>query len=210
MSSRTRFARTSLLLVLLAVVLILVVFSPLMMRWLSPDGEADWSQLSNVGQAYGGVSAVLSALAICGVGVTLLLQNRQTRAEQLLAIKDRQLEILRLSLEKPELTVRNELSPRTTETIMLDMHSNLWVQNWELLWQLDFIDDDAVRGHATWLFMDSRRHAWWELYGPTWTDNARYFKKPGQFMNAVNSGYEEAKRRLAEAATAGDAAPHHE
>src|SRR4051812_3253478 len=69
------------------IVVVVVLLSPLMMIRLSDSG-LPWRQLADVGQAYGGASALLSAAALCGVGASLLFQRRQMRQE--LADIDRQ------------------------------------------------------------------------------------------------------------------------
>jgi uncharacterized protein DUF6082 len=82
------------------VIVAAVLLSPLMMIRLSESG-LPWNRLADVGQAYGGASALLSAAALCGVGASLLFQRRQMRQE--LADIDRQQhrELLRLAIDTP-------------------------------------------------------------------------------------------------------------
>jgi hypothetical protein len=50
-----------------------IAATPVLMR-LTAGGDASWDELSDIGQAYGGVSAVLSGLAFCAIAGSLLLQ----------------------------------------------------------------------------------------------------------------------------------------
>ena len=40
-----------------------------------------WSRLGDVGDAYGGASALLSAAALCGIGISLIYQQKQLKQE---------------------------------------------------------------------------------------------------------------------------------
>jgi hypothetical protein len=76
--------RTGILIVGFGALLVLVLGSPLLMATVS--GTAlPWGRLADVGDAFGGVSALLSAVALCGIGASLIFQQRQVRQEALLA-----------------------------------------------------------------------------------------------------------------------------
>ncbi|MFC7531018.1 DUF6082 family protein [Actinoplanes sp. GCM10030250] len=200
-----RLLRLSLIVFALIAVLSLVVLSPIGMRWFA-DGQADWSQLSDIGQAYGGISAILSTLAILGVAVSLILQNRQVRAEQALTLRNRQMEIIKITIDNPELAIQEPEYGGDTGAILLGMHSNLWMQQWRMAWDLGFIGDAEVRNQAAQLFMDERRHHWWDQFGPGWDGDARHFKSGTSFVSLVDQGMRVAKQRLAETAAAASAA----
>ena len=59
--------------------LALVVFSPLALRELVGSFDLNWSNFSNVGQTYSAVSALLTALALGGVVISLLYQAKDVR-----------------------------------------------------------------------------------------------------------------------------------
>ncbi|WP_371664642.1 DUF6082 family protein [Streptomyces sp. NBC_00280] len=52
-----------------------------------------------IGAAYGFTSAIVSALASAGVVVSLIVQNRQARADQVQGIRSHYLELVRLELD---------------------------------------------------------------------------------------------------------------
>jgi hypothetical protein len=65
-------------------VLVLVVISPIALQRIASIHGIKWMRLSNVGQTYGAVSALLTALALGGVVISLLYQARafKTAREQ--------------------------------------------------------------------------------------------------------------------------------
>ena len=82
-------------------ILDLVLLSPLLMRQLGMLRGVDWARLSNIGQTYGAASAILSALALGAVAVSLLVQARQTKVQQVQAVRGFHLELLRTTLDDP-------------------------------------------------------------------------------------------------------------
>ncbi|MFD7321550.1 DUF6082 family protein [Streptomyces sp. NPDC059875] len=88
-----------LLLAAAAMALTVVLFSPLVLEEISGSRGVNWNRLSQVGAAYGFTSAIVSALALTGVAVSLIVQNRQARAEQIQGIRSYYLELARLELD---------------------------------------------------------------------------------------------------------------
>jgi hypothetical protein len=83
-------------------VLGLILLSPLMLRGIDSLGGADWTRLSEIGQTYGAASAILSALALGGVAVSLFFQARQARAQQIQVVREYYRELVRMTLDNPE------------------------------------------------------------------------------------------------------------
>lgn len=68
MNSGFRKAGTAgMIAITLLATLILVAFSPLALRVLSSQVSTNWGQLSEVGQTYGAISALIAALALGGI-----------------------------------------------------------------------------------------------------------------------------------------------
>jgi uncharacterized membrane protein (Fun14 family) len=68
---------------IVAFILSLVLLSPVLLRQLGRISGIDWARLSNIGQTYGAASAVLSAIALIGISLSLLVQARQARDERI-------------------------------------------------------------------------------------------------------------------------------
>jgi len=171
--------QTGLLISGFIVVVAVVVVSPLLMVRLS-DSRLPWSQLADVGQAYGGASALLSAAALCGVGASLLFQRRQVRQE--LADIDRQqhMELLRLAIDNPELIEVLDARTANSPHARQDLYANLTMMYWLAVWQLGEVDDDELRGMAAAMFQSEVTRNWWSRVGAIWigtksrTDRRRF------------------------------------
>src|SRR5580693_5496470 len=90
------------LVVILITATITIVFAPLGMALLAKANK-NWVLLGNVGQAYGGISALVSALALVGVIGALLIQARQHRLDRIMAIRGRQAALFSIVREDPQL-----------------------------------------------------------------------------------------------------------
>src|SRR5689334_21565470 len=80
----------------------LVIFSPFALAALV-HFKVDWLELSNIGQTYGAVSALLSSLALAGVIVSLLYQSRSNRNATEQRIRTLQFELLKMAMADPSL-----------------------------------------------------------------------------------------------------------
>lgn len=81
---------------------IVIVFAPRGMEWITRYGR-DWMTLRNIGQIYGGVSTLISAIALVGVVGSLLIQARQHSLDRSTSIRGRQAQIYATVREDPEL-----------------------------------------------------------------------------------------------------------
>lgn len=81
------YVRIVALVVIIVAAVIGIVFAPLGMALLA-KGNREWALLGNVGQAYGGVSAIISALALIGITGALLVQANQHKVDRLTAIRE--------------------------------------------------------------------------------------------------------------------------
>ncbi|MGW0858474.1 DUF6082 family protein [Streptomyces sp. NPDC002690] len=82
--------------------LALIVSTPFVLAAVAPL-SADRGKLSDIGQTYGAMSVVLSAIALAGVALSLLYQVRQARTSNEQAIRDSHLQLATLALSDPNL-----------------------------------------------------------------------------------------------------------
>jgi hypothetical protein len=68
--------------------------------WVS---DVDLDRMSAIGEAYGGVSALLAGGAVAGVAAALLVQIRQFKTGQAQGMRMMQIELMRMLLEDPTL-----------------------------------------------------------------------------------------------------------
>ena len=79
--------------------LALVTASPLALRSLANLHQFDWPRLSNVGQTYGAISAMLVVIGLSGVAVTVFLQVRESRHTRVQAARTRHYDLMRMALD---------------------------------------------------------------------------------------------------------------
>jgi hypothetical protein len=129
----------------------------------------DSTLVGSLDQVYAATSAMIAVLALCGVVVSLTLQWRQVQVSQVVAARERHFELVMLAFEDPKLVFEQSPSLLSDDDRRLWMHSNLWMTQWKLLWQLGQIDEPELRRLALTLFADSPRLTWWQAAGPSWS-----------------------------------------
>jgi hypothetical protein len=169
----------------------LIVVSPWLVRPLVGRAE-EWNALAEVGQAYGGISAVLSGLAFCGIAISLLLQWRQVRLTHMLITRERHFELVKLGLEDSSLRIPAAYGQNEDE-IRKTAYSHLWVAHWAFLWDTGSIGPAEARHLFDTLFRDETALAWWAEVGPTWSTT------PGRRRRALMAITHEAHRAAVEA-----------
>jgi hypothetical protein len=182
-----------------AFILALVILSPFALRAIA-NREDDWQTLSAVGQAYGAVSAVLSALALCGIALSLLLQWRQVRIAQIITARERQFELIQLGLTNPEL-IYARIDGISDDVLPHAQYANLWVAHWKLLWDLKLVREPEVAHLAAELFTDDTARLWWEKVGPHW--NISGSRRSNRFVKIMM----ESHQRVTEARASAGAPP---
>jgi hypothetical protein len=78
------------------------IASPLVLAAVDRSVDLNWVRLSNIGQAYGAASAALSALAVAGVGASIIYQARAVGYQRQQAVREQQRHLLSLLLADPE------------------------------------------------------------------------------------------------------------
>jgi hypothetical protein len=144
----------------------LIVVSPVLLRESIPRA-ADWRALSDVGQAYGGISAVLSGLAFCGIAGSLFLQWRQMLLAQAIASRQRHFDLVKVAFDDTDMMfpLLPEKDPRVRQRFM---YLNLWMVHWSMLWEMRQISEADLRLQFSLLLADPVGREWWAEAGSTW------------------------------------------
>jgi hypothetical protein len=169
--------------------LALVVLSPLLLRGDLSFHGTDWLRLSYVGQTYGAVSALLAALALLGVAVSVLLQVREARNNRLQAERTRHYELLRMALENPSYFRVFARPEGTDDQKRLVTYTNLLLQYWLMIWEFGDLSEQELRGYiAPDLFGTDAGRAYWEQVGSARLDYAET-KKARKFEEILDEEY---------------------
>lgn len=92
----------------ISVAFVTIGFAPIMLLALDKIFSVNWAYLSNIGQSFNGMSALLSAGALVGLVVTARAQIQQTQMIQEHLMLDTQFNVLKLAINDPDLaTVLN-------------------------------------------------------------------------------------------------------
>ena len=139
-----------LVIALTAGILGLILLSPLLLRQMGGLGGVDWARLSNIGQTYGAASAVLSALAVGGVAISLFLQANQGRANQVQMVREYQRELVRILLDDPELYLpcwrSYDLPGLDINAKRQQLFSMLRMNYAQMGYEVGIIDEPSLRG----------------------------------------------------------------
>lgn len=150
-----------------AAFLVLVTFSPLMLRTLAGAFGLNWNLLSDVGQTYGAVSALVTALALVGVAISLLYQARDVSAARSHAIRTFQFELLRMELTDADLMQASGAPwgfaiPRDYEMLRQYIFANMWLSFWEDQFLLREMSPMIVRLSLRELFTGEPAREYWK------------------------------------------------
>jgi len=156
------------LLVLVIVILAgLVVISPLALGGLGGLAR-DWDRLSLIGQTYGAASALLSVIALTGVGASLIFQARENRANREQALRTSHAELMRLAMDDPLYgEIWAPLNPPGSPDVQRQhMYVNMVISHWEMEYGLGALNDQHLRIIARGVFSTSAGHRYWQVARP--------------------------------------------
>jgi Family of unknown function (DUF6082) len=128
------------------------------------------------------LSTIVSIAVLVAVAVGLFAQRHFIRAAQMVGVRERHVEMVKLMLEHPELdfnaTKRDISDPRLAAIGM-----SLWVAHWNTLWHIDNLDEKALRFNLADLFADPDARAWWHEVGSGWS--SRGSRRERRFIEIV-------------------------
>jgi len=190
-------ARVTFLLIILLLVLVsigLVVASPWALRAL--DGsQLDWNRLSNIGQTYGAVSAIIAAVALLGVVSSLIIQSREAKADRVNAQRAHHTELMRMAMDDPK--YMECWGPYLTESFVTerqDVYINLIVAQWYTAHEIGELNDVLLRATAAPVFASVPGRRYWEASGAFWRDNYSG-RRARRFYRILDEAYREAIKK---------------
>jgi hypothetical protein len=174
--SLMRRARRSIAITSLSIsVLLLIVLSPLALKLVAKKRGIDWSQLSNVGQSYGAISAVLSALAVAGVSVSLIFQAREALSARRQGTRAIHTDLMRMAMDDPAYMEcwGNIFGDRSHNERRQFLYVNLMIAFWATLWETGDFEERSLREiAANELFSAKPGRQFWESIEGKWYTHA--------------------------------------
>jgi Family of unknown function (DUF6082) len=177
------------------VFLALVILSPLALRAVASPFGLNWSNLSDVGQTYGAVSALITALALGGVVISLLYQARDVSATRSQAIRTFQFELLRMELEDADLMWASgapwgTTAPADYRRLRQHIFVHMWLSFRESQFLLNEMSSGSVRSAAKEIFNGEAAREYWESFGD-WRLTSNEGRRL-QFLHIIDEEYREA------------------
>lgn len=186
-----------------------VALSPLALRALVDAFGLNWNLLSNAGQTYGAVSALVTALALGGVAISLLYQAKDVSAARSQAIRTFQFELLRMELADADLMQASGapwgFAIRDDHEILRQyIFANMWLSFWEDQFLLREMSPMIVRLSLRELFTGKPAREYWKQ-----VRGNRLFSSEGRTLRYLRIVDEEYRNALATspAVPPGKAAP---
>jgi hypothetical protein len=188
------------------ILLVLVILSPLALRWLGTSTKINWLQRSNIGQTYGAVSALLTAMALIGVTASLYFQARDVRNAREQAWRTAHHELIKMELDDPLYMTATGAPwdmpiPAERDKLREHLFILLWVSFWERQYRIGEMTDDEVRltsEHE--LFNGRPGREFWEHAGNLRLTYARD-RRARRFNKILDVSYHNAIRNRPLAAT---------
>lgn len=106
------------------------------------------------------VSTLISAVALAGVVLSLLLQSRQVRISQLQTARFAQLELMKMGLDHPGMAAA-ALGQPDAELYSKQIFFNWHIRYLELAFDIKAVSEETVRAGAAELFEVELVREWW-------------------------------------------------
>ena len=178
--------------------LALIALSPFALQYMAAETSGvNWQKLSNVGQTYDAVSALLVALGLAGVVGTIVLQIRESRHNRVQAARDGHNNLMRMALEDPDILRFWHAGARdlTLAEDKVSIYLNLVVQFWLALWEFDDIDELELRNLcATDLFKADDGRKFWRNFQRSGFETGARSRHGKRFYQILGEEYERAIR----------------
>jgi hypothetical protein len=142
------------------------------------------------------LSTIVSIAALLAVTIALTVQQQQARTAQMVDVRERHFELIKLMLEHPELDY-NATKRSVSDERMTAIGMSLWVAHWNTLWHIGKIDEKALRFNLADLFADPEARDWWRKVGSGWSSKGS--RRERRFIEIVT---EECGAAPAQTATA--------
>ena len=111
---------------------------------------------------------LVSIAALLAVAAALIAQQQQARTAQMVDVRERHFELIKLMLDHPELDYNaTDRPPADDRQSAIGM--SLWVAHWNTLWHIGKLDEKALRFNLEDLFVHPEAQAWWRRVGAAWS-----------------------------------------
>lgn len=128
------------------------------------------------------LTTTVAIAVLVAVAISLIGQRRQVTSAQMVGVRERHFELIKLMLDHPALDY-NATERDTTDHRLAEIGMSLWVAHWNTLWHIDNLDEKALRFNLADLFADPDARAWWQKVGSGWSSKGS--KRERRFIEIV-------------------------
>lgn len=162
---RNRPGFIALIACIILISLALVTLSPFALRAIVFLPGMNWARLSNVGQTYGAVSALVAALALAGVAISIAMQAREARYNRWEAGRARHFEIMRIAMEDPLYRQVFSFPKMSKDMAALFGYINLILRFWATLWEFGDLTEYQLQNDLSSLLATEAGRSYWQANG---------------------------------------------
>ncbi|MFD7836139.1 DUF6082 family protein [Streptomyces sp. NPDC059761] len=171
-----------------------MLLSPFLLQKFSRSKGVDWNQLGQVGAAYGFTSAIVSALALTGVAASLIVQNRQARADQVQAIRSYYLELVRMELDDMPLyqPCWGDMDISDPHEQKRHVYADLMMNYAWMGFEVGTIPESLLRDMLAGMFTGEAGRTYWSRARTSWIASASGSRRGRHFLTIVGEEYDRA------------------
>jgi hypothetical protein len=168
-----------------SVAMVSVLLFPLLLGHLFRS-EGDYSRISDIGQAYGAASAMISAVAL---GVIVIGQHRQTNRARLQALSEMTDELVQLAMDEPMYRQcwGARMAPDDIDEALF-YYCNRMIKSWKIAWELRDLSEAQARGYLSSFFQSEIPRLFWQQHGQ-WQMHAKLTNRRARFVVMINEEY---------------------
>jgi len=135
---------------------------------------------------------VVSIAALLAVAIALVVQQQQARTAQMVDVRERHFELIKLMLDHPELDY-NATDRPSSDDRKTAIGMSLWLAHWNTLWHIGKLDEKALRFNLEDLFANSDARHWWRRVASAWSSKGT--RKERRFLAIVSQECEAARSK---------------
>lgn len=168
-----------------AVTMTTVLMFPLLLGRLFAAGT-DYSRISDIGQAYGAASAMISAVALA---VVVMGQHRQARRNRLQALSDVTDDLVQQAMNEPMYRQcwGARMSPEDVDEALF-YYCNRMIASWKAAWDLRDLSEAQARAYLASFFDSEIPRLFWRQHGQ-WQMQAKPRNRRARFVAIINEEY---------------------